>query len=1504
MARFDIYSRDGKDIRYSGCPKYNGTYLKVSFLDFGNVSVPFRITWQIGDYVDYPRTGKRYRLYSLPQVKKQARPGASGESFVYQNVQFHAKTHDLEVAPFRDYVKNDNEIHFSTRGVVNTYENAYGIAERIQSNLDELYPGEWNVRIYNNLDEDFLEKITESQNFSVEGSCLDACNKMYDIWGIGWIHVMEGGKDVLIFGRPNKREVGNTSDKFVYGKGNGLTSIQKSGSMDDVATRLYVYGSTRNMASRYYNGLAIKDAESVDIQHLMIPLMYWGETDGLPDARKAYIEEQPPVEKLGLIPKSVYFEGGDYPEIYPTINGVTIKDVRDVLSPDDQYYPDTDIYEGAERIDKIKDVVNPKDDGGAEFPEFVNSPEVVREKVNTYNYRYYFFKDASVRSPGIYKFRPTQDGYVELEENNYRYSNIFMFAFIRDAEGKIIYNNVYPLPLTGAGTKKTFDTTGFDISVSIAEDFYQEGMTLSCGIQLQHILIASGRVLYVYFHIEKATYLYPSPEGQDERKGDFQLYVRQLGFDINEMTSLSSEGKCTVAMNTGMCAGRQFPVVSARYREETDDWELGMKRQTDESLGEKFPNSNYPIEIDDEFVLLDIVMPDIYISLAEQKLYREGLKLYKETSRVIPYYEPNIDPILMARTGKHLLEGMYMHIYDNDVVDSEDGNDYVLIDTLVISEGEEAIPTYKVTLREQKRKSFQQTTNEAISDLREKTSGISASGKINTEYANRAGSADYASNTERWGGYRVRDMIDQPLRTGDEVSFKGVTTEIVTTDEVVSKNYNNGPLGSGHRLGIDSDGNSTLEVDNIVARKTLTVFEMLIQQLRHQGGMTSYTSASIECTEAETTTDGYKCFFDTKNGSIPNLFVVGDQARCQRFAVGTTEYKYYWRYVSEIGEDYIVLSANDCDTDSGIPEKGDNIIQFGNRTDRKRMAAKLTVVTGDDIPRDEYYEGVNSYNLSGKLVTVVGVKDGKVGVFTENGSFKGNVTIGTGSSGLGNLSEWGAKQQQMDDTKALAENVQSLVNTINDIMLPDLQNQIDGAIESWRGDDVPTLDNYPASEWVDDTERARHVGDYYDRKVDVDGEVGYERYRFDRSEDGRSWGWTLIADSGSAQALAAAIEALGVATGKNKTFYQDSVPLPPYQIDDIWIKTSTGAIYVSCVGRSEGSAIGIDDWVLANNAQARVSDLEYIEQLFPKGNLIAEGAVLGSLLGVMDSEENIVAGINGTELGNDADHGKLLIFAGATGIEDVVNAKFRVYEDGYFSAVSGRIAFFDIEGDELSSHLLGIGTRRENYHFSLTAKGWSLEQEKIYRPSPVISQESNSLVSTDGSSIVLDVTSKNVTSSTNRTSNNHCDLSADSIYFESSTKEGIYSELGLGYLQLTNKSGENAITVHSGTFAGLRPAVKFVTTDQTLSLLDHTILCYKASGALTLTLPDNQVNGQEYVIYKMKNFSLTVKTSNGDIINNILDVKSQASGETSAFAGIVHVVWSDYDVCWWYLRYN
>ena len=754
-------------MRYEGCPKYNGVYLKVSYLEFASISSPARIDWHVGDYVDYPRTGLRYTLRSIPPEKKIAKPGQSGDALTYQNVQFMAQTQDLVVAPFRDLVPEDNGVHFSTQQAVSTYENAYGIAARIQACLDDLFPGTWTVEVYEGLDEDFKEKISEAVDFSISGaSCLEACDRMYETWGIGWTHYKDStsGTDMLLFGRPNTRDTDNTTSDFIFGPGQGLTALRKSiANTDELGTRLYVYGSTKNMLPDYYKGLNIYMGESVDIQNLMIPLSKWGITDGKPDAKKAFLEaSSSTVEEIGLIPKTHYFDGSDGEEIYPTLVGMTIGGVK---SGNPDYYPSATAWpDDSERVDEIEDAHNPEDDGysgNADGDKYKNTDIVSYAGSNRQQVVL-----SSHGLPGrgqlhsVSLFRGVDMGSVSGNQITIEGG---AQGYIEDVNGVIV--KVTANLILEAGSDEITEPVTFteentgghkfrftlpDITIQ-AEDFSDVSLSLYVYVTAQPL---ESNSLYYFTMSGHAFTLGTS----DNLSGDFTLTLKQIGFDIASRAALTTEGLARIFMKDGMNAGRSFYVRTCEYVEDGDKWLLGMYRTEDESTGMRYPNSTFPINPGDHFVLLDIAMPELYIDAAMQRLYDKGMEMLADISKLKPFYEPEVDAKVMVEQERVLREGMYMRLTDADVAGNS--SEYILIDTLTINEGDEAIPTYKVGLREYKKRSFQESTNSALNDLGNKVSGGTIESKPTT-----------GSQTLNYRDLTGKPSIDNVALVGDLASY-------------------------------------------------------------------------------------------------------------------------------------------------------------------------------------------------------------------------------------------------------------------------------------------------------------------------------------------------------------------------------------------------------------------------------------------------------------------------------------------------------------------------------------------------------------------------------------------------------------------------------------------------------------------------------------------------------------------------------------------------------------
>lgn len=714
MAEYSIISKDGSTVKATGAPVYYGTYLKPGYLEFGEIGSPTPISLEAGDYVDYNRTGLRYKLYNTPKVTKQGELNLYGGSFVYENVQFFDATKELEIAPFVDLVPFDNLIHFSTRNTVSFYGTPANVAERIQACLDYWFPSSlWEVVIVSGLDSEtdaeLIETLATETEFSVSGvSCLGALDQIYEKWnGLGWSYSYSGGRNRIVIGAPNKRTSANITTTYGRIGDNGLVTIARSVSnADNMGTRLYAYGSMRNMPTDYYRSKGIKDAESVDIEHLMIPINEvagldyngWGRTDGLPDARLAYIENASAIAKHGLIPRYAYFDGSDnnYPEIFPSISGATIGDVIDGKAQisDTSYVPSLSVWNRADRIDEIVSAINPDDDGGSsssgvqydESSEDVTDASIIESNGNP-------FQEANIGD-----YAPTSpanklhavlslSGSVTAGAVDHVIgltATVRMIA--RSSSNEII--QVVPIDIRSTSTTGRYEfvveDAVFDIDLS--------GMT---GVSLIYTVETSGVPGDYTFNISAGEIFLGWSTSLEKT---FKVTIPQIGFNILQYADLGGGKK--ISMIDGMCAARDFPIKAASYVRGSDSWSLTLGRIKDSDTGLWYPNTDYQIAPGDRYVLLGIAMPELYISMASIRLLKEAQRLLENISSESPFYEPGIDSKKVLNENRILREGMWMHLYGDEIIDG--GEDYALIDTLRIDEGASNIPVYEVSLRKRK----------------------------------------------------------------------------------------------------------------------------------------------------------------------------------------------------------------------------------------------------------------------------------------------------------------------------------------------------------------------------------------------------------------------------------------------------------------------------------------------------------------------------------------------------------------------------------------------------------------------------------------------------------------------------------------------------------------------------------------------------------------------------------------------------------------------------------
>lgn len=408
----------------------------------------------------------------------------------------------------------------------------------------------------------------------------------------------------------------------------------------------------------------------------------------------------------------------------------------------------------------------------------------------------------------------------------------------------------------------------------------------------------------------------------------------------------------------------------------------------------------------------------------------------------------------------------------------------------------------------------------------------------------------------------------------------------------------------------DTEGRSHLITDYLEVRMKAIFEELVINKtstiggkeiISPAGGVVAHKVEEVTVTYNNVSQKAYRCYFlaEQDGDEVDNDFAVNDQVRSESFNVLTGTYHkagnhFYWRLVIGRDEDpvelegkkyhYIDLSDTDCATASDVPAKGDVLNQCGNRTDVERQNCLIFSAVDTYSPSISLYHGINSYSFANREYVEYGVnKQNNKAFFNVYGDmYVGDrPTKENGYEGSSYIRYDSSTKQLSVKGKISAKSTvdgKELSQYFNKIA--ELQNQVDGAIETWFYDGVPTLENAPAISWKTDNDKKIHLGDlYYNNKTG-------KAYRF--AKDGNTYKWTIITDTDIAKALSDARMAQETANGKMKVFSVQ--PTTPYQVGDIWVNAtypSDGSTYKNEVLRCQtnkaaGSQFAIGDWIKAS----------------------------------------------------------------------------------------------------------------------------------------------------------------------------------------------------------------------------------------------------------------------------------------------------------------------------------
>lgn len=503
----------------------------------------------------------------------------------------------------------------------------------------------------------------------------------------------------------------------------------------------------------------------------------------------------------------------------------------------------------------------------------------------------------------------------------------------------------------------------------------------------------------------------------------------------------------------------------------------------------------------------------------------------------------------------------------------------------------------------------------------------------------------------------------------------------------------------------------------------------------------------LKVEEVNVTYDGvsqnaYRCYFlgEQDGSKVENKWKVGDQARSKSFNLTQGKFHnvgnhYYWRLVIGVSTEtveiegknyhYVDLSDIDKDTSSDIPMVDDVLNQVGSRIDNARQSCLVFSAVDTYSPSVTLYHGVNGYTFNNKEYVDYGVNHSTGKAFfhvygdmyfgdrpTSANNYEGDSYVKYDSDKKKVTIKGDLDIKSTYDGKTLDKYIteksldKNAVETIikKSETITDLQNQIDGAIETWFYDGVPTLKTEPASGWDTDMMK-NHLGDlYYDNKTG-------KAYRF--AKDGSTYKWIIITDTELTKAIEDSSQALKDAKSKRRIF--GSQPVPPYDVNDMWVNAtypSDGSTYkneiLKCsTSKAEGEEFDIADWKLASkytddtkaeeakkaaeNAQAEIKNTQT--------NLIALGTTVSNNKkafdvftsdGYLDSSEIAAIAQDSKRLEDDYN-------AAVESYNNVVGSKFLLDKDGkettYKTDLVSAKATLDSAKNELITYLSDIVSR-------------------------------------------------------------------------------------------------------------------------------------------------------------------------------------------------------------------
>lgn len=953
MGVWKIYHKDGTILKDA-----NGNNIDIRSLEYSDswmgecyLTVTFRhetpIVFMMGDYIIY--RNEKFVLNYEPGKDKKARINTCGDGFVYDIVKFNSLQNELSDAEFLDVVLNDNELHYTALPKFQFYVGTLDdLLDRIQANLNEqIGAGKWKIFSRNKgrseqrgcTADEWNEAYGEGTNNNIIDSasitadtmtCWDALALVNSKWNVNFI---VRGRNVYV------GTAGVTTEHmFEYGRGNGLYEIEQNADSDQkVITRLRAYGSEKNLPSHYYADLGVKYVANItkvvkastnvelelDIDYIETYFR---------NKRKYVVSGESQEQSFGWVLQVTFdFQTvitGYVTKVYNSNKCKFYSELRGTQT-------DTGDEESKEKLDAFIAQVN-----SGKTKMYITSglnkknvPSSMKE------YAENLPNNMSINRlmlPG-FPHVSLSDFYESLTDEEKKYVNPTgkQHRFSTDPHRPYIDSvNIGQIGLHSSS--QFFDTD--DKTNGIIEIYPT----------IEEMVIGGVRVDEIDEGVA------PDDDGRydgDNSPNNVDIYLsRAIDFDIKDL----ADDDFSISMKDGRCGGRTFKVSSST--KVNGRWRLTIERVKDDALNLWFPYRDYPIRKGDHFVLTGITLPDSYVKSASMKLLKYAIALLEKNDYTRYVYQPKVDEIFMARQHDSAMAdktGAIKSLHDTlkagDLMDFRDDDlnisGTITIDQLNIKEQDGKIPTYEITLREDKEVGTIQKIQQQITSLENGNGGSVGGGGITL--------TQVKGQVATEGSKFFLSKLTDDIANGKITFIKGLIAKGLADLMIGAKFGNNAmitKLGEAFLSAIKSlDYDNSAEQGFSVEKEkngkyhafftNLTIWgkamfhELEIRKLSYSGGNIYLSGAGsklikvvpvkklvsadgvttwVEMTknDAESECAGWKCYLLADNGTTAtmNYWQEGDQVRCQTMgeiaaggAYSDVSNKSYWRTIPNGG---------------------------------------------------------------------------------------------------------------------------------------------------------------------------------------------------------------------------------------------------------------------------------------------------------------------------------------------------------------------------------------------------------------------------------------------------------------------------------------------------------------------------------------------------------------------------------------------------------------------------